>query len=325
MFLLGLQLGGTTYPWDSSAVVCLIVFGVVTFIVFAVIEWSFARYPIVPLPLYTNVSNVATLLVVFFHGITFTQVTYFLPVYFQSVLGAKPLLSGVWLLPFALSLSLSSMAAGIYIKKTGRYLDCIRLGFVLSVLGVGLLYDLPDSSAWAKIILYQIIAGLGVGLNFQPPLIALQSNVSPQHNAAATASFALTRNVASAVSIVIGSVALSNKMEAQQDMLRHALGDAVAKLLSGSNAQANLVLIQKLNAPQAKVVRHAFYQSVRVIWIETVCFAAAGLLACLFIGNKTLDKIHVEVRTGLEGEEVRRQMAENEKRKKTQDRTRSGE
>lgn len=191
MLLLGLQLGGTTYTWDSSTVICLIVFGIVTFVVFAIVEWYFARHPILPLHLYTNISNLATLLVVFFHGVTFTQASYFLPLYFQSVLGAEPLLSGVWLLPFAISLSMSSMATGIYIKKTGRYLDCIRLGFVLSVLGSGLLYDLPDSTAWAKIILYQIITGIGLGLNFQPPLIALQSNVSPQHNAAATASFSL--------------------------------------------------------------------------------------------------------------------------------------
>lgn len=315
MFLLGLQFGGTTFPWDSPTVICLVVFGVVAAIVFGVVERYFARYPIVPLHLYTNVSNLAILLVVFFHGLAFTQGTYFLPLYFQAVLGAEPLRSGVWLLPYVLSLSVSAMAAGIYLKTTGRYLDCIRLGFVLTVLGCGLFYDLPDSRSWAKIILYQIVSGIGVGANFQPPLVALQSSVSAQHNAAATASFALMRNVATAISVVIGSVAFSNKMSAQQNMLRSELGDTVASLLLGNNAQANLFMVHTLDAPQQRVIRDAFYKSVRVIWVETVCFAATGLLACLFIGDKKLDTAHVEVKTGLEGEEARRKIALEERTK----------
>ena len=38
MFLLGLQFGGITHPWDSATVVCLIVFSVIVFVVFFVIE-----------------------------------------------------------------------------------------------------------------------------------------------------------------------------------------------------------------------------------------------------------------------------------------------
>lgn len=34
-----------------------------------------------------------------------------------------------------------------------------------------------------------------------------------------------------------------------------------------------------------------------------VCFAAAGLLVCLLIRHKKLDKTHVEVKIGLAGEE----------------------
>lgn len=40
-----------------------------------------------------------------------------------------------------------------------------------------------------------------------------------------------------------------------------------------------------------------------------MCFAAAGLSVCLFIRRKKLDKTHVEVRTGLAGEEERTKIA----------------
>lgn len=308
MFLLGLEFGGTVHPWNSATVICLIVFGIVTLMIFVAVERYSARYPIVPVHLYSNVSNFAIFVVNLFHGIVLTCNTYFLPLYCQSVLGESPLLSGVLLLPFAISMSVATVSTGTYLKKTGRYLDCIRLGFVLLILGLGLSYDFPVSKTWSKIIIYQIISGFGVGLIFQPPLIALQSNVSPQDNAAATSSFGLVRNVASAIGVVIGSVAVANKMDAQQDMFINALGASTANLYSGSNAQANVLLINKLNGPQQAVVRKAFWISIRNIWIVAVCFSAAGLLVCLLIRRKTLDKTHVEVKTGLAGEEERRRI-----------------
>ena len=130
------------------------------------VERYFARYPIVPVHLYSNMSNAAIFIVNLFHGIILTCNTYFLPLYCQSVLGENPLLSGALLLPFAISMSLATVSTGPYIQKTGRYLDCIRFGFKLLVLGLGLSYNFPVSKTWPKIIVYQIISGFGVGLIF---------------------------------------------------------------------------------------------------------------------------------------------------------------
>ncbi|KAF1948583.1 MFS general substrate transporter [Byssothecium circinans] len=282
MLLLGLQFGGTVHPWNSATVICLIVFGVVTIIFFFAVERYFARYPIVPVHLYTDATNLAIIMVNLFHGITFTQNTYFLPLYCQAVLEASALMSGVLLLPFSVSMSIATVGSGLYIKKTGRYLDCIRGGFI------------PLS----KIILYQIIPGFGEGLNFQPLLIALQCNIPPQDNAAATASFGLVRNVASAMGVVIGGVAFSNKMNEQKDRLTQALGAGTADLYSGSNAQANVIRIRNLPASQQEIVRLTFWSSMRSIWIVAVAFSRLPHY-----------KTHVEVKTGLAGEEERRKFA----------------
>jgi hypothetical protein len=70
-----------------------------------------------------------------------------------------------------------SIFTGIFIKKTGKYLPLIWFGMFMMTLGFGLFIDFGVNSSWAKIIVYQIIAGIGVGPNFQSPLIALQSLV----------------------------------------------------------------------------------------------------------------------------------------------------
>jgi hypothetical protein len=315
MFLLGLQFGGVTHPWSSATVLCLILFGLLTTIIFFLIEWKVAKYPIIPTHLLHGSSNIASLFVVFFHGLVFISGVYFLPLYFQSVLGATPLLSGVWLLPIALSLSLSSAATGIYIKKTGRYIDCIRFGFVVSTIGFGLFYILPDHRAWTKIIILQIVAGMGTGPNFQSPLIALQSNVSAQDNGTVTALFGFVRNVATTIGVVIGGVIFSNKMQKQQGILVDALGSKLAAQLSGGSAGANVFLVDRLPGSQRPIARHVFYVSIREIWIAVVCFAAAGLVTCLFIRRNTLNKQHEDVRTGLAAEEERRKRVAEMKKK----------
>lgn len=319
MLLLGLQFGGTSFPWASSTVICLIVFGGLTVILFIPVERRLAVYPLVPLHLFARASNAAILLVVFFHGLSFTQATFFLPLYFQAVLAATPILSGVWLLPFVVSLALTAATAGVYIKRTGRYLDCIRAGLLPATIGAGLFYVLPESfsapGAWARIITFQVVAGVGAGANFQPPLMALQSAVPAQDNASATAAVAMARNVAAAIAVVIGSVVFGAGMTSQQGGLRATLGGGTAALLTGSEAQANVFVVGTLSLAEQALVRAAFYAALRKVWIGMVCFASAGLLICVLIRKKELQLERVEVRTGLDGEEERRQIALQEARK----------
>lgn len=177
MLLLGLEFGGVSFPWSSPTVICLIVFGIITIGLFFLVEYRFAPYPLMPLDLFSKRSNMAALGVCFFHAFVFISGSYFLPLYFQAVLGATPILSGVYLLPTALSLSFLSAFTGIFIRKTGQYLPCIWFGLVFMAAGFGTFIDLGVHSSWAKIIIFQIIAGIGVGPNFQSPLIALQSLV----------------------------------------------------------------------------------------------------------------------------------------------------
>jgi len=76
LFLFGLQYGGVSHPWDSAEVLCLIIFGVFTWVLFGIWEWKFAKYPIMPMQLFGSVTRGATLAVVFFHGFVFIAGTY---------------------------------------------------------------------------------------------------------------------------------------------------------------------------------------------------------------------------------------------------------
>jgi DNA repair protein RAD50 len=79
----------------------------------------------------------------FTHAFVFMSGSYWLPLYYQGVLGASSLLSGVYLLPYVLSLSFVSAGAGVYIKKTGKYKLVIVSGLIVMVLGFGLFIRAP--------------------------------------------------------------------------------------------------------------------------------------------------------------------------------------
>lgn len=306
MFLLGLEYGGVSYPWSSPTVVCLIVFGLVTIGLFFINEWKFAKYPVMPLRLFKRRSNIASLAVCFVHGMVFISGAYFLPLYFQSVLGASPILSGVYLFPFVLSLSFISIVTGAFIKITGQYLPPIWFGMIFMAIGFGLYIDLPDGRSWGRIFAFQIIAGLGVGPNFQAPLIALQTLVEPRDIATATATFGFTRNLATSISVVIGGVIFQNRMMAQEQTLINALGPQVGSLFGGGSAGASTGLLAGLPNSQKAVAAAAYTASLRSIWIFYVAVAAVGVLASFAIGKQKLSKSHEKHVGGLAEEEKAR-------------------
>lgn len=323
MLLLGLEFGGVTYPWGSAEVICLIVFGILVSGLFVINEWKLAKYPIMPLRLFKHRSNVAALLVCFCHGYVFISGSYYLPLLLQAVYGATPLLSGVYILPFAMSLSVSSAATGVYIKKTGKYIPPIMFGLVFLTFGFGLFIDLPATKNWPKIIIYQIIAGIGVGPNFQAPLIALQTLVAPRDIGTATATFGFIRNLSTSISVVIGGVIYQNQLKMHQGTLVKSLGSSLSNVLTGGSAGASVGIIAELPQPQRSIARQAFSSALRVMWIQYVAWAALGLFISFFIGRQVLAEEHTVTKTGLAEQEAQRKELKEEKKRKHQDASRS--
>ncbi|RAO72222.1 uncharacterized protein BHQ10_008234 [Talaromyces amestolkiae] len=307
MFLFGLEFGGVSYPWNSPTTICLIVFGILTYGVFFLIEWKVAKYPIIPLRLFKNRHNLAVFGSCFCHASVFISGAYYLPLYFQSVLLASPILSGVYTLPQVLSLSVTSAMIGIIIKKTGRYKEAILIGMGVMTLGFGLLIDLKPYASWPRIIIYQLIAGAGVGPNFQAPLVALQANIHVSDMAVATATFGFVRQLASAIGIVLGSVIYQNVLSQQLPQLETVVGSTTAAKLASTFSAGDKSLIESLPANQQAAVKAAFTFSLSRAWIYYTALSGVGFAVSFFLRRIELNKSHKVAKTGLEEQERARQ------------------
>lgn len=186
-YVLALQWGGQTVPWSSGKVVAtLVVFGILI-VVFCVNEYfQGERAIVVPRLLKNRIVSVG-MAYVFFLGGSFFLLLYYLPIYFQVVDGVSASNSGVRNLAMILATTVATIASGILITAFGHFVPLMILGAILTTIGSGLIYTLGLHSSSAHWIGYQIVAGLGVGLALQIPVITAQASVDPADLSSATA------------------------------------------------------------------------------------------------------------------------------------------
>ncbi|KEQ92614.1 hypothetical protein AUEXF2481DRAFT_31870 [Aureobasidium subglaciale EXF-2481] len=106
--LLGLEFGGVEFLWKSATVICLIVFSVIGVALFTVYESEIASHPVIPLRIFRYRNSISACSLSFSYAMVFLRGTYWLPLYFQAVLGANSLLSGVYLLLYVVASSFLS-------------------------------------------------------------------------------------------------------------------------------------------------------------------------------------------------------------------------
>lgn len=97
-------------------------------------------------------------------GIMAVYRTYFLVIYMGGVLMKSVARAGVLLLPYVLIYVASSVAGGIILSKTGRYEPVHDLALAFVILASGLYLDFDRQSSLAKVIIYQMVAGIGSGM-----------------------------------------------------------------------------------------------------------------------------------------------------------------
>lgn len=190
-YLLAVQYGGTSKPWNSGTVIGLLITSVVTFILFGIVElWQGERATVIPRLFAKRLIGMSMIYISFQGGALFAMV-YYLPLYFQAILGDSAVLAGAHNLAFIVPAMISVLVAGMIVTNTGMVTPVMAVGSAIGALGCGLcsLFDRNTTAgAW---IGYQIVAGIGLGLGFQIPLTASQASISDESDLAAVTSMLL--------------------------------------------------------------------------------------------------------------------------------------
>jgi hypothetical protein len=231
--LLGLVTGGIVHPWSSYQVVVPIVLGVVGWAGFHVYEHWFARSPGVPSRLFANRTSATAFALSFWSSVLLQTAGYFLPVYFQAVLGTTVLDSGVYFLPFAIGTLFFAVVGGLALTKFGAYRPIHAVAFGLGTVDFGLFTLLNEATprvAWAW---YELVMTMGLGMTVSTILPAIMAGLPEGEVAAATAAFSFIKTFGfvwgvTIPSIIFNAVFNNNLYRISSDTLRGQLADGGA-------------------------------------------------------------------------------------------------
>ena len=111
-FFLALQYGGNQYAWNSATIIGLFCGAGATFILFLAWDYHKGDKAMIPMSILGNRAVWSSCSTGLFFGGTIFITSYYLPIYFQEVIGTSPLMSGVDVLPNILPQMLMSVLAG---------------------------------------------------------------------------------------------------------------------------------------------------------------------------------------------------------------------
>jgi MFS family permease len=291
--LIALSWAGGHYSWSSYQVLVPLIVGLATLGGFIVFESKprLAPNPMMPTYLFTHSISFIIFLLTFLHGIATFWALFFLPVYFQGVLGETPYRSGIMLLPTILALLPAAMVGGLVLSKFGRYKPLIIISFALMIVGFGLFSILDENSSIGAWVGFQVVESVGAGICIATFLPALLAPLSDRDTALATATWAFMRSFGITWGVAIAGAVHSNR--AAQLAEAGAISDpTVAAGFAAGHAYGyasdeflDSVPVQ-LRAEVVSVQSRALQRS----WQVAIAFGAVGFIGALVLKQIPLRK-----------------------------------
>ncbi|KAL1860425.1 hypothetical protein Daus18300_009198 [Diaporthe australafricana] len=204
--LLGLQWGGTTYPWGSGRVVALFALAGVLLAVFVAVQAWKQGDATVPPHIGRKRSVWSSAVFSFCLGAAQVVLIYY------AVQGVSAVESGLRVLPLLISGVVLALLSGVLVTVLGYFTPIMILGTVLMSIGAGLSSTWqPDtrSPAW---IGYQILFGVGFGMGLQQPMLAVQMVLDSADIGIGCALITFLQSLGGALFVSVGNTVFSNQL-----------------------------------------------------------------------------------------------------------------
>ncbi|KAK2594521.1 hypothetical protein QQS21_007802 [Conoideocrella luteorostrata] len=277
-YILAVQYGGVAYAWNSSVVVGLLVGFVAIIAVWAGLQWYQGERSMVPPRLFKDRTNMVMSFYSFIFAGGFFAAIYYIPIFFQSVHGTNPTMSGVRNLPFIIAVTIATILSGAFVSATGRYQPMLVGGGVVATIGAGLLYMLDVDSSTGAWIGYQIVAGAGWGAGFQIPMIAVQGSVPPVDLASATGMLLFFQCIGGAFLVSGSQAAFVNTMVGHVTKTAPQV-DLATLVLTGATE-----IRRAFPSDQQPIVIAGYMSGLKVVF--AMCIAATGIATVIGLATR---------------------------------------
>jgi MFS family permease len=223
--------------------------------------------------------------------------TFYLPFYFQSAKGLTASQSGVRLLPYLLSVTAMELVVGAGVGKFGVYLPFMVFGTTIFTIAASLFCTLQVPTSTARIIGFQILAGMGFGSSLNICATVVRANVQDKDIpiAGALAGFApfFGGSLAASIGQNVFRSALTRKLLQSVSAV-----EAAAIVKAGATGGVNVV-----EEGLREVVKEAYNYAVKRTFVMSAVAGGLAFLCTLGLKWKNIKKPVKEPENDAEGHE----------------------
>lgn len=278
--ILALQWGGSTFAWKSSVIIGLFLgFGA---IMAAFIWWEFkAAWPILPPRALKNRTVVGASLLAGFTLMCNLFLAIWLPVLYEAGRGVSSLHAGLLIIAFLLTVVVAQAVEGFIMSYTKRYWHWGFTSPIFLAIGGGLLYKVNIDTSSSRLIGYQIIYGLGVGLTQNVAFLSVQADNPPKAIPPAIAIVSFVQLFGGMCGPVIGNAILSASLRKYLPLYGVPADTAKA-------VEESVEAIWDLSGDLRISVVKAYLRSLNNVYIAVVPVSFLIILSALLIRNVSL-------------------------------------
>ncbi|KAJ7644606.1 ABC transporter [Roridomyces roridus] len=283
--VLALQWGGNTKAWGDHAVIISFVFAFVLAVALVFWEIHLKDRAMVPTSIFHSRSVYAIIAYAFLTRFSLLLFSYYIPIFYQAVRHRTATDSGVDLLPFMLGVVLTVISSGQIVGLTGYYFPFLVGAPFFLAIGSGLLYTLNTDSSSARIIGFQILAGVGTGMGMQNSLIAMQAEFksNPRLLGQATSMASFGQFLGGTLGLGVAEPVFSSQLT---KYLKIYAPNAPATVVRESPT----AIYTELSPEMIPGVVRSYAEALRIVFVLGVPVAGLALIASLFIKNIRINK-----------------------------------
>ncbi|KAJ7137537.1 ABC transporter [Mycena crocata] len=278
--VLALQWGGNTKPWDDKAVIMSFVFSGVLAVAWIGWELYIGDRAMTPMKIFKSRSIYAILAYCFLTRFSLLLFSYYIPIFYQAVRHQSATQSGIDLLPFMLGLVVTVISSGQLVGRFGYYWPFLVVAPVFLAVGSGMLYTLNTSTTSAKLIGFQILAGIGTGMGMQISLLAMQVEFkdAPHLLGQATSMGSFAQFLGGTLGLGVAEPVFASQLS--KYLLRYA-PEAPAFIVKESPTAIYTEL------PEAMIpgVVRSYSEALKLVFLLGVPVAGLALISAIFIQN----------------------------------------
>jgi EmrB/QacA subfamily drug resistance transporter len=286
---------GSGWGWGAPQTVALLAAGVMLFGLFAIAERR-AEFPLIDFSFFRRRNFAGSTIVIFVLDFSFGALLFFLPLYFQELLGYSPTTTGLLLLPLTGLMVVGSPLGGKVAARVGPR-PPIVVGLAAMAIAVYWISTLSLGTDYAELWVPTALMGFGVGFALTPMNLAAMNAISRDHAGAASGILVTLSGLGATLGVAVTGAVFQ---ELQTDRTVTFAGDAgvhitadqarqLDGLLAGaSDATKDLHQIAGSHAPQVHdAAREAFVSALGTSLKLSAALVAAGLLLTILIMRRT--------------------------------------